>query len=108
MGGSSEQQAIHFLISIYEDRIWYSFHHLSEDVYLGNYEDDEQLLILNRDLSRLVESEETKKDYSETVNMYQNLLIDWRCFSEEQGKDFVQWCANRGRNYPWTESYYYE
>lgn len=108
LGGSNEQLSLLTLIDIHLNALWYSFHHISEDLYLGDIKEDKALLIKSRQLNNKIECQQTRKSNNEQLNYYQDLLNDWLLFKEEQSKGFVEWCENKGRSYPWVKSYYYE
>ncbi|AME05687.1 hypothetical protein NNG64_11365 [Bacillus siamensis] len=88
--------------------LWYSFHHISKDLYLGDIKEDQALLIKSRQLNNKIECQQTRKSNNKQLNYYQDLLNDRLLFKEEQSKGFVEWCENKGRSYPWVKSYYYE
>ncbi|MBD0405856.1 hypothetical protein ICW23_01665 [Bacillus sp. 1021] len=108
LGGSNEQLSLLTLIDIHLNALWYSFHHISEDLYLGDIKEDQALLTKSRQLNNKIECQQTRKSNNEQLNYYQDLLNDWLLFKEEQSKGFVEWCENKGRSYPWVKSYYYE
>ncbi|MGE7218526.1 hypothetical protein ACQKJC_18665 [Priestia koreensis] len=108
LGGKSEQLALLKLINLHFDSLWFSFHHLSEDLYLGNVAEDLILIATLQLLNNNVECPQTRKTVETDINYYRELLNDWMAFESEQENDFVQWCKNRGKDYPWTTAYYYE
>ncbi|MGE0910178.1 hypothetical protein ACQGRJ_11565 [Bacillus atrophaeus] len=108
LGGSDEQLSLLTLIDIYLNALWYSFHHISEDFYLGDIKEDTALLTRSRQLNNKIECQQTRKNNNEELNYYQDLLNDWVMFKEEQTKGFVEWCESKGRNYHWVKAYYYE
>ena len=107
-GGGNEQLSLLTLIDINLNALWYSFHHISEDLYLGDIKEDTALLAKSRQLNNKVECQQTRKNNNEALNYYQDLLNDWVMFTEEQSKRFVEWCEHKGRNYHWVKAYYYE
>ncbi|WHY03316.1 hypothetical protein [Neobacillus sp. DY30] len=108
LGGSSEQLSLLKLIDINLYSLWYSFHHISEDLYLGDIEEDSRLITETQQLNNKVECQQTRKNNEGELNYYRELLNDWKMFKNEQTKDFVNWCKKRGKDYHWTNSYYYE
>ncbi|MDO7346563.1 hypothetical protein Q5O02_10540 [Bacillus stercoris] len=108
LGGSNEQLSLLTLIDINLNALWYSFHHISEDLYLGDIKDDTALIIKSLQLNNKVECQQTRNSNNEALNYYQDLLNDWVLFTEKQSKGFIEWCENKGRNYHWVKSYYYE
>lgn len=108
LGGKSEQLSLLKLIDINFYSLWYSFHHISEDLYLGNIEEDSILITKLQQLNDRVECQLTRKNNDEKINYYRELLTDWMMFKKEQKKDFVHWSKNKGKTYYWTHAYYYE
>ncbi|WP_059173974.1 hypothetical protein [Bacillus sp. FJAT-27445] len=108
LGGTSEQLSLVKLIDSNLYSLWYSFHHISEDLYLGNIEEDSILITKSQQLNDKVECQQTKKNNDDELNYYRKLLNDWIMFKNEQTNDFVNWCKNRGKGYYWTKAYYYE
>lgn len=108
LGGGNEQLSLLTLIDINLNALWYSFHHISEDLYLGDIKEDTALLAKSRQLNNKVECEQTRKNNNEALNYYQDLLDDWVMFKKERSKGFVEWCENKGRTYYWVKAYYYE
>lgn len=108
LGGDKEQLVILKLIDIYIDSLWYSFHHISEDLYLGDIQEDRLLLKKIEQLSKKVEKEEYKINIYQLVSYYSNLMSDWISFSSEGTVSFVQWCEDKGKAYEFTKIYYYE
>ena len=96
------------LIDINLNALWYSFHHISEDLYLGDIKEDTALIIKSLQLNNKVECQQTRNNNNEALNYYQDLLNDWVLFTEKQSKGFIEWCEYKGRNYHWVKSYYYE
>ncbi|KMK95711.1 hypothetical protein [Rossellomorea marisflavi] len=108
LGGKSEQLSLLKLIDINFYFLWYSFHHISEDLYLGNIEEDSILITKLQELNDKVKCQQTRKNNDDKMNYYRELLNDWMMFKKEQKKDFVKWCKSKGKNYHWTNAYYYE
>jgi hypothetical protein len=108
LGGRSEQLSLLKLIDIDFYSLWHSFHHISEDLYLGNIEEDFILITKLQQLNDKVECPQTRKDNNDEINYYRELLNDWMIFTNEQEKDFVNWCKKRGNDYHWINAYYYE
>jgi hypothetical protein len=108
LGGNGEQLSLLKLIDINLYSLWFSFHHISEDLYLGDIEEDSILITKSQQLNEKVESQQSRKNNDEELYYYRELLNDWIMFKNEQTKDFVNWCKNRSKVYPWTSTYYYE
>ncbi|MEC1486943.1 hypothetical protein [Bacillus haynesii] len=82
LGGRNEQLSLLTLIDINLNALWYSFHHISEDLYLGHIKEDTALLAKSRQLNNKVECEQTRKNNNEALNYYQELLNDWVTFKK--------------------------
>lgn len=108
LGGKSEQLSLRKLINSYFYSLWYSFHHISEDLYLGSVEEDSILITKLQELNDKIEDQQIRKNNDEEINYYTNLLTDWMMFKKEQKKDFVHWCKNKGKDYHLRNAYYYE
>lgn len=108
LGGRNEQLSLLTLIDINLNALWFSFHHISEDLYLGDIKEDTALLAKSLQLNNKVECEQTRKNNNEALNYYQDLLNDWVTFKKERSKGFVEWCENKGRTYYWVKAYDYE
>lgn len=108
LGGKSEQLSLLKLISRYFDSLWYSFHHISEDLYLGDTQEDSNLIAELQQLNEMVESEQFKKNIDKEISYYKELLHDWMLFQKVQNKDFVHWCRSKGKDYHFSNAYYYE
>ncbi|MEH7107420.1 hypothetical protein [Bacillus sp. JJ1764] len=96
------------IINYYFNSLEFSFHHISEDAYLGDIYEDQDSVLKIENLSKEIIDVESKKDVSESVNYYKNLLSDWIAFNSTGKKGFLKWCADKGKEYGWTNSYYYE
>ncbi|SDX93450.1 hypothetical protein [Thermoactinomyces sp. DSM 45892] len=107
VGGNNEQRAISRLIDIHFDSLWYSFHHISEDLYLGSNEKDIDLMREIQELNGRVECEQTKNTNYLDLIYYKKLLDDWNLFRKDQSRGFVEWCEARGREYSFVKAYYY-
>jgi hypothetical protein len=107
LGGKKEQAVLQAIIDSYIYSLWYSFHHISEDLYLGDVMEDKITLQTLEMLCLDVRDSETKKNISTTINYYNNLLNDWIFSKDESKKGFVKWCAKHGKEYEWTNTYYY-
>lgn len=108
IGGKSEQRVLMAIIDYYLSFLEFSFHHISEDAYLGNISEDQDIVLKIENLSKEIINVENKKYIAENVNYYKNLLSDWITFKNEGTKGFLKWCADNGKEYGWINSYYYE
>lgn len=107
LGGDKEQQVIIKLIDIYLNSLWYSFHHIAQDLYLSNIERDRGFLRKLEHLVEKINDVDYKTSIQDAIKYYKNLLNDWILFSEEQSEGFVKWCVDKGTQYEWVKSYYY-
>lgn len=108
LGGCSEQNALNKVIDLKFYSLWFSFHHISENTYLGEINEDRQLLKEIQDLMENVQDENIKALIKEDLEYYNNLINDWEEFNIAKHDNFVEWCIERNRNYDWVKSYYYE
>lgn len=107
LGGKDEQQALEGLISIKLDSLWYSFHHISEDLFLGNLEEDAVILEELQHFQNLLADAEFREVVEKEINYYRDLLKEWTLFQNGQHKDFVGWCKERGKRFDFVEAFYY-
>ncbi|WP_051656247.1 hypothetical protein [Exiguobacterium acetylicum] len=90
-GGRQEQLAIEKMIDHHLYGLWYSFHHLNEDLYLGEIEEDAATLT---ETWLLIEQLEDAVLKSECINEWQKMnqtLTDWVRFRQEQTTGFMEW-----------------
>ncbi|WP_336183149.1 hypothetical protein [Bacillus sp. 205(2023)] len=90
LGGSNEQLSLLTLIDINLNALWYSFHHISEDLYLGDIKEDTALITKSLQLNNKVECQQTRHNNSEALDYYQDLLNDWVLFTGKQSKGFIE------------------
>ncbi len=108
IGGDSEQKVLKSIIDIYLDRLWYSFHHISEDLYLGDYDINEEQLSQVSELVKRISEKEIELQIKNANEYYRNLLDDWKSFKKENDSGFMNWCYEKGKDYEWVKSYYYK
>lgn len=110
LGGLSEQIAVQALMDRKIFALWFAFHHINEDLYLGEVEEDKGIIIEARQLNQSVLSEEKQAEYEAELSYYSDLLTDWVTYTQTKSKDesFFDWCERYERNDPFTKSYYYE
>ncbi|WLR42294.1 hypothetical protein LC087_16460 [Bacillus carboniphilus] len=104
-GGTKEQQSLLKLIEILFDSLWFSFHHISEDLYLGDIMEDRLLINEIEDLKNKIENEQEVQYINNQLLYYKNLINDWIQFNEEETSGFVDWCKRNGKGYKWIESW---
>ncbi|STO08129.1 hypothetical protein [Exiguobacterium aurantiacum] len=110
LGGVTEQIAVQALMDKKIHALWFAFHHINEDLYLGEVDEDRGIIMEARQLNQSVLSEEKQVEYEAELSYYSDLLADWVTYTQTESKDesFLDWCERNERNYPFTESYYYE
>ncbi|MCQ4090570.1 hypothetical protein [Exiguobacterium sp. LL15] len=89
--GRQEQLAIERMIDHLLYGLWYSFHHLNEDLYLGEIEEDAATLT---EAWLLIEQLEDAVLKSECINEWQKrnqTLTYWTRFRQEQTTGFMEW-----------------
>lgn len=82
LGGKVEQLSLLKLIDMKLYSLWYSFHHISEDLYLGNIEEDSVLITELQQLNNDVECQQIRKNNDDEINYYRELLTDWMTFKK--------------------------
>ncbi|WP_458117413.1 hypothetical protein M1D95_10580 [Bacillus sp. PK3-130] len=82
LGGSNEQLSLLILINFNLVALWYSFHHISEDLYLGDIKENTALITKSLHLNNKVECQQTRNNNNEALNYYQDLLNDWVLFTK--------------------------
>ncbi|WP_290773658.1 MULTISPECIES: hypothetical protein [unclassified Exiguobacterium] len=90
-GGRREQLAIERMIDHHLYGLWYSFHHLDEDLYLGEIEEDAAFLT---EAQLLIEQLDDVVFKSECIIEWQKLnqtLTYWVRFREEHTTGFMEW-----------------
>lgn len=90
-GGRREQLAIERMIDHHLYGLWYSFHHLDEDLYLGEIEEDAESLT---EAWLLIEQLDDAVFKSERITEWQKLnqtLTDWIRFRQEHTTGFMEW-----------------
>lgn len=90
-GERREQLAIERMIDHHLYGLWYSFHHLDEDLYLGEIEKDAATLT---ETWLLIEQLDDAALKSTCINEWQKLnqtLTDWIRFRQEQTNGFMEW-----------------
>lgn len=110
LGGLAEQRAIEALMDYKVSAVEFSFHHINENVYLGEVNQDRATIIEARKLNQSVLNEEKRADYEAELDHYSDLLADWVWYTQSGSGDesFLDWCERNERDYPFTSSYYYE
>lgn len=108
LGGSSEQLCLVKLIDFNIDSLWYSTHHLSEDLYLGDVQEDTNTIMETYELNASVQDLQVKQNVKLELQHYKELLKNWTAFTKERKEGFVQWCEEKGKNDPGVKAYYYE
>ncbi|MEH7820810.1 hypothetical protein ACQKKC_14455 [Bacillus altitudinis] len=107
MGGSKEQRVIVQICETYISALWYSFHHIHEDLYLSTYEKDHERIQGIQDVMKLIEDKNVQSNVEKLAVYYNQLLSDWKEFQQTQTRGFVKWCADRKKPYEWVQTFYY-
>ncbi|MCT4780593.1 MULTISPECIES: hypothetical protein [Exiguobacterium] len=90
-GGRQERLAIETMIRHLLNWLWYAFHHLNEDLYLSETEDDAETLqetrLLMDQLGDSVQKAEFMEEWQEHARTYEL----WLRFLEEETEGFMEW-----------------
>lgn len=110
LGGLSEQIAVQALMDQKIFALWFAFHHINENLYLSEVDEDRGIIIEARQLNQYVLSEEKRAEYEAGLKYYSDLLADWVAYThaDSENESFLDWCERYEQNYLFTESYYYE
>lgn len=108
LGGSKEQRVIVQICEIYLSALWYSFHHIHEDLYLSTYEKDQERIQGIENVMMLIQDKRTRTNVQKQAAYYGQLLTDWMAFQQTETRGFMTWCAERKRPYEWVEAFYYQ
>ncbi|MDQ0816261.1 hypothetical protein QF033_000839 [Bacillus pumilus] len=107
LGGSKEQRVIVQICETYLSALWYSFHHIHEDLYLSTYEKDQERIQGIEDVMILIEDKRIRTNVEKHSVYYNQLLSDWKEFQQTETRGFMKWCAERKKPYEWVEAFYY-
>lgn len=107
MGGSKEQRVIVQICETYLSALWYSFHHIHEDLYLSTYEKDHERIQGIQDVMKLIVDKKVQTNVEKLAVYYNQLLSDWKEFQQTETRGFVKWCADRKKPYEWVQTFYY-
>lgn len=108
LGGSKEQRVIVQICEVYLSALWYSFHHIHEDLYLSTYEKDQERIQGIERVMMLIQDQRTRTNVQKQAVYYDQLLTDWMTFQQTETRGFMKWCAERKKPYEWVESFYYQ
>ncbi|MGG1882966.1 hypothetical protein ABDI15_11330 [Bacillus safensis] len=108
LGGSKEQRVIVQICETYLSALWYSFHHIHEDLYLSTYEKDQERIQGIERVMMLIQDQRTRTNVQKQADYYDQLLMDWMAFQQTETRGFMKWCAERKKPYEWVESFYYQ
>lgn len=108
LGGSKEQRVIVQICEVYLSALWYSFHHIHEDLYLSTYEKDQERIQGIESLMMLIQDKRTRTNVQKQAVYYGQLLTDWMAFQLTETRGFMKWCAERKKPYEWVEAFYYQ
>lgn len=107
LGGSKEQRVIVEICETYLSALWYSFHHIHEDLYLSTYEKDQERIQGIEDVMMLIQDVRTRTNVQKQAVYYGQLLTDWIAFQKTETRGFMKWCAEHKKPYEWVEAFYY-
>nr|WP_223249498.1 MULTISPECIES: hypothetical protein [unclassified Bacillus (in: firmicutes)] len=107
LGGSKEERVVVQICETYLSALWYSFHHIHEDLYLSTYEKDQERIHGIEDVMMLIEDIRIRTNVEKQVVYYNQLLSDWKEFQQTETRGFMKWCAERKKPYEWVEAFYY-
>ncbi|KEP26454.1 hypothetical protein [Bacillus zhangzhouensis] len=107
LGGSEEQRVIVQICETYLSALWYSFHHIHEDLYLSTFEMDQERIQGIEDVMMLIQDEKTRTYYQKQAVYYAQLLSDWIEFQQTETSGFMKWCAELEKPYEWVKAFYY-
>ncbi|USD84650.1 hypothetical protein M5E02_04375 [Bacillus safensis] len=108
LGGSKEQRVIVQICEVYLSALWYSFHHIHEDLYLSTYEKDQERIQGIESVMMLIQDKRTRTNVLKQAVYYGQLLTDWMAFQQTETRGFMKWCAERKKPYEWVEAFYYQ
>ncbi|MCM3026243.1 hypothetical protein M3584_04995 [Bacillus safensis] len=108
LGGSKEQRVIVQICEVYLSALWYSFHHIHEDLYLSTYEKDQERIQGIESVMMLIQDKRTRTNVQKQAVYYGQLLTDWMAFQQTETRGFMKWCAERKKPYEWVEAFYYQ
>lgn len=108
LGGSKEQRVIVQICEIYLSALWYSFHHIHEDLYLSTYEKDQERIQGIENVMMLIQNKRIRTNVQKQAVYYGQLLKDWMAFQQTETRGFMTWCAERKKPYEWVEAFYYQ
>lgn len=108
LGGSKEQRVIVQICEVYLSALWYSFHHIHEDLYLSTYEKDQERIQGIERVMMLIQDKRTRTNVQKQAVYYGQLLTDWMAFQQTETRGFMKWCAERKKPYEWVEAFYYQ
>ncbi|WCL59500.1 hypothetical protein PNF30_14815 [Bacillus safensis] len=106
--GSKEQRVIVQICEVYLSALWYSFHHIHEDLYLSTYEKDQERIQGIERVMMLIQDKRTRTNVQKQAVYYGQLLTDWMAFQQTETRGFMKWCAERKKPYEWVEAFYYQ
>ncbi|KZR58609.1 hypothetical protein [Pseudobacillus badius] len=107
--GKKDQQVLEALMDFYSHCVWYSFHHIAEDAYLGEIEEDRQMIQRLKALHKYITDEERQNGWKKAIAGHEALLNDWTAFiSSGQTEGFAEWCEEKGKAYSFTQAFYYD
>jgi len=89
--GRQEQLAIETMIRHLLNWLWYAFHHLNEDLYLSETEDDAETLKETRLLIDQLDDSVQKTEFMEEWQEHARTYELWLRFLKEETEGFMEW-----------------
>ena len=74
----------------YFSALWYSFHHIHEDLYLSTYEKDHERIQGIQDVMMLIQDERTRTYFQKQADYYAQLLSAWIEFQQTETIGFMK------------------
>jgi len=90
-GGRQEQLAIETMIRHLLNWLWYAFHHLNEDLYLSETEDDAETLKETRLLMDQLDDSVQKTEFMEEWQEHARTYELWLRFLKKETEGFMEW-----------------
>ncbi|MEW6979947.1 hypothetical protein QQS15_12675 [Bacillus pumilus] len=88
--GSEEHRVIVHICEIYLAALWYSFHHIHEDLYLSTFEMDQERIQGIQDVMMLIQDERTRTYFQKQADYYAQLLSAWIEFQQTETIGFMK------------------
>lgn len=87
--------------------VGFAVHHIHESKLLGEVPEIEALLSKGEALLEAAPARDGLESTGEELAYYRRLMADWQAFTQSGAHSFPDWCAEKGRTYQWSATYYY-